>query len=384
MLKIALKMLIKDKAKYIGIILGLSFASFIITQQASIFIGIMSRTYGFISDTSQGDIWVMDPKVQYIDDLKPIKDTAVNVIRGIDGIEWAVPLYKGLVRARLSNGNFQNCILIGIDDATLIGGPPKMVQGKITDLKLIDAIIVNNIGAQDKLATKLPDGKKTPLQINDVLEINDHRYVVAGICSAAKTFQSQPIIYTTYSRATFSAPFERKLLSFILVKAKKNTDIIKLCKNIEKYSGYAAYTNEQFEKLTVNYYLRYTGIPLNFGVAVLLGFIIGAAIAGQTFYNFILDNQRYLAVFKAMGAKNNILIKMTLLQVAWVGFVGWAIGSGAASLFGFLMRHTDLSFKLPIELFVFTIGSIVFICLIATILSLKKVMTVEPAIVFKS
>ncbi|MFA6119235.1 MAG: ABC transporter permease [Parachlamydiales bacterium] len=384
MLKIAIKMLIKDKAKYIGIILGLTFASFIITQQAAIFVGIMSRTYGFISDTSQGDIWVMDPKVQFIDDIKPLKDTVVNVIKGIDGVQWAVPLYKGLIKARLSNGNFQNCILIGIDDATLIGGPPIILQGTIQDLKLIDAIIVNKVGAEDKLAQKLPNGKKIPLKIFDVLELNDNRSQVVGICDVQRTFQSQPLIYTTYSKATSFAPFERKMLSFVLVKAKNGSNIKKVCQNIQKYTNYSAYTNEEFKKLTVDYYLKYTGIPLNFGIAVLLGFVIGAAIAGQTFYNFILDNQRYLAVFKAMGAQNNVLIKMTLLQVTWVGFIGWALGAGFASFFGFLMKNTDLSFKLPWELFLFTIGSIFFICLVATLLSLRKVMRVEPAIVFKT
>lgn len=382
MLKTALKMLIKDKGKYIGIILGLCFASFIITQQAGIFVGIMSRTYGFIADTAQGDIWVMDPKVQFIDDIKPLKDTDLYKVKGIENVAWATPLYKGILKARLPNGNFQNCIVVGIDDATLIGGPANMIKGNVQDLKLIDAIIVNKVGSEDKLAIETKYGKK-PLKIKDVIEINDKRAQVVGICKAQRTFQSQPLIYTTYSRALSFAPYERKLLSFILVKAKKGANIQNLCYQINKNTNLSAYTQDQFENLTIDYYIKYTGIPLNFGIAVILGIIIGAAIAGQTFYNFILDNMRYLAVFKAMGAQNDILIKMTLLQVMWVGFLGWALGTGAAAFFGFLLRHTDLSFKLPWQLYIFTIGSIFLICLIATILSLRKVIKVDPAIVFK-
>ena len=86
MLEYALKMLIGDKAKYIGIILGLSFASFIISQQMGIFIGLMTRTYGFVTDTSQPNIWVMDPKVLYIDDIKPLRDTEVYRIQSIEGV----------------------------------------------------------------------------------------------------------------------------------------------------------------------------------------------------------------------------------------------------------------------------------------------------------
>ena len=95
MLLLALKILIGDKAKFIGIVLGLSFASFIIVQQASIFIGLMTRTYGFITDTSQPDVWVMDNKVKFIDDIKPLRDTQLLLVRGIEGVKWASPFYKG-------------------------------------------------------------------------------------------------------------------------------------------------------------------------------------------------------------------------------------------------------------------------------------------------
>src|SRR5271170_7523119 len=101
---VALKMLVGDRAKYLGILMGLTFASLLITQQASIFVGLMTRTYGSITDLAGPDIWVMDPKVQFIDDIKPLQDTQLYRVRGVSGVQWAVPLYKGLLKARLENG----------------------------------------------------------------------------------------------------------------------------------------------------------------------------------------------------------------------------------------------------------------------------------------
>src|SRR5262245_47299114 len=124
MLRIALKMLIGDKIKYIGIVIGLSFASFIISQQAAILVGIVDRTFGFITDVTQPNIWVMDPTSQYIDDIKPMKDTDLYRVRSVEGVSWAVPLYRGLIQARLRSGIFQTCVMVGIDDSTLIGMPP--------------------------------------------------------------------------------------------------------------------------------------------------------------------------------------------------------------------------------------------------------------------
>ena len=130
---IALKMLMGDKGKYMGIILGISFAALIMTQQPGVFLGIMSRAYSFVSDISLPDIWVMDARVKYIDDVTPLPSARLYQVASIKGIEWAVPLYKGSIQARLANGTFQTCNVIGIDDATLIGGPGKMLEGRLED-----------------------------------------------------------------------------------------------------------------------------------------------------------------------------------------------------------------------------------------------------------
>jgi putative ABC transport system permease protein len=383
---IALKMLVGDRGKYLGIIMGLTFASLLITQQSSIFTGLMTRTYGTITDLSQPDIWVMDPKVLFIDDIKPLQDTELFRIRGVEGVEWAVPLYKGLLKARLEDGNFQICNIFGLDDATLIGGPPQMIQGSLSDLRRQDAIIVNDVGAKTRLARRPKEkgGKSIPLQIGDTLEINDRRAVVVGICKVSRTFQSQPVIYTTYTRATTFAPRERKLLSFVLVKAGQGEELKALCDRIKQTTGLAAYTAQEFKDVTYNYYMKYTGIPINFGIAVALGFLIGTAIAGQTFYNFTLENLRYFGTLKAMGATNGILLRMILLQALMVGALGYGLGVGGASLFGYLFRGTELSFRLTQDLLYVSAGAIIIIIIFSALISIRKVMRLEPAIVFKA
>lgn len=380
---VALKMLIGNRAKYLGIIVGLTFASLLITQQSAIFVGLMTRTFGFLTDTALPDIWVMDPKVQYIDDIKPLKETESIRVRSVEGVAWAVPMYKGLLKARLSNGTFQTCNVIGLDDETLIGGPPRMLQGNLSDLRRSDAIVVNDIGAAGKLAKVLPDGKRIPLRIGDTMELNDHRAVVVGICKVQRTFQSQPVIYTTYSRATIFAPRERKLLSFVAAKAKPGQDLQTLCQRIRRVTGLAAYTKDEFKALTIRYYMKYTGIPINFGMTVVLGFIVGIAIAGQTFFNFTLDNLRYFGTLKAMGATDRMLLQMILLQAAMVGSIGYGLGVGIATALGTLSGHTELSFQLPWQLLLISAFAVMLICAASAVLSIRKVIRLEPAIVFQ-
>src|SRR5205814_7238381 len=141
-----------------------------------------TRTFGAVTDLSLPDIWVMDKKVQFIDDIKPLQDTTLFRVRGISGVAWAVPLYKGLLKARLDNGNFQTCNVLGLDDATLIGGPPTMVEGRLADLRRSEAVIIDDVGPGGELGRIRADRQATtPLKVGDTLELNDHRAVVAGI-----------------------------------------------------------------------------------------------------------------------------------------------------------------------------------------------------------
>ena len=119
-------MLTGNRGKYLGIILGIAFASLLIAQQASIFCGLMLQTSGQIRDIDAhgADIWVMDRNVQFSDDIKPLSENDLYRVRGVPGVSWAVRLYKGLTRSRLADGNFQQTILLGLDDATLVGARP--------------------------------------------------------------------------------------------------------------------------------------------------------------------------------------------------------------------------------------------------------------------
>jgi putative ABC transport system permease protein len=384
--RIALRMLMGDRAKYIGIIFGITFASLLITQQMSVFTGIMYRTFATITDIAQPQLWVMDPKVAYIDDIKPLQSTQLFRVRSVEGVEWAVPFYKGLLRARLANGTFQSVSVLGIDDATLLGGPAVMVEGRLEDLRRTDGVIVDEVAARTRLAkpSSAPNMPPEPLRIGDTLEINDRRATVVGLCRTTRSFQSQPVIYTTFTRATSFAPRERKLLSFVLVGVAPGHDEAAVAERIEQRTGLQAVRREEFMWKTVMYFIKFTGIPINIGTAVLLGFIVGTAIAGMTFFNFTQDNLKQFGALKAMGASNWVLLRMTILQSMTVGTIGYGLGVGAASLFGYLARNSELAFRMPWQVLLISAGAVLVICVLSAVFSIIKVMRLEPAIVFKA
>ncbi len=377
MLWIAWKMLIGNRAKYLGIVFGVAFAALLIAQQSSIFCGLMALTVSQILDVEGAGVWVMDPKVKYVDDVKPMADTHLYRVRGVSGVEWAVRFYKGIARARLESGSYEQVILLGLDDATFIGAPLNMIEGSIDDLRAPDAVIMDVVGYR-----KL--WPEEPFKRGRIIEMNDRRAVIVGLARARKTFQSFPVVYTRYSQAVRFAPPERKVLSFVLAEPAPGVAAAELAERIRSQTGLQALSRDAFLDKTIRYYLLNTGIPINFGITVGLGFLVGTAIAGQTFYLFIVENLRQFGALKAMGTGNGTILLMVLAQALHVGLVGLGVGVGLAALFGWGTRSfSKLSFYMPWQVLVITAVAVFLIVLLASLLSIRRVFIVDPAIVFR-
>lgn len=375
---IALKMLTGDRAKFLGIIFGVMFAALLMSHQVSIFISILIRTTSQIQDVLEPDIWVMDPKVRYVEEVAARPDMDLYRVRSVPGVEWAVRFYKSLLKARLSDGNFRQVIIMGIDDSTLVGAPRTMVLGSLADLRRPDAIVIDDAG----YGYLWPD---QPFELGKVIEMNDHRAVLVGICKAGGPFQTLPVVYARYSQALQFSPKERNMLSFVLVKTSDEVSQEELKTRIHDQTGLLALSQQEFAWKTVQFYLKYTGIPINFGITVLLGFIVGVAIAGQTFYLFTVENLKQFGALKAMGVSNLRLVGMILTQAFVVGVLGYGIGIGLTALFFEMTNHLPhlAGFCLRWQVMLATAGAVVVVVILSSLLSIRKVLVLEPATVFR-
>ena len=377
MLQIALKMLFRDRAKYAMLVCGLAFCSLLMCQQSSVFCGIMMWTTSTVRNIG-APVWVVDAKVEQANEIIPMRQIEVDRVRGAAGVAWAVPLYIGIEQARLTDGSFQNIQLVGLDTGTLTGRPMNMKEGRIEDLRLPNAVVV------DQVAVEKFRRKGIKIQLGTTFEINDKEAHVVGICHVARSFLGQPYVYTTYDRAREFAKPARKQLGYVLAGPLAGVTPNELATRINELSGVRAVVKDDFFWATIRWYIKNTGIPISFGTVVILGVIVGIAIAGQTFYLFVHDNLRFLAAFKAMGAKNSTLAGMVLLQAFSVGFIGYGIGVGLASWFGnTVLAKEQPPFFMPWQVPVFVAGVIIFICGFSALIGLTKVMRLEPAVVFR-
>ncbi|MBX9657029.1 MAG: ABC transporter permease [Nitrospiraceae bacterium] len=373
---VALKMLFGDRAKYLMLLCGLTFAVMLIVQQGSIFWGLMIWSQSSVSNLNV-PIWVTDPGIAQVDEVKPIADTAVDRVRSVPGVEWAVPLYKGLLRARLSNGDYHQITLTGLESSTLIGRPAEVLEGRFEDVLQPDAVVL------DQWAVERMGGPNV-IKIGTVFELNDKLARVVAIAKTQKSFTNIPVVYTTYERAIRYVPRERRTLSYVLAKAKDGVSPAEVTKRIHEQTGLGAFTAEDFGWKTIGWVLKNTGIGINFGTTILLGFIVGMAIAGQTFYLFTVENLRQFGALKAMGASTFTLARMILLQAFTVGLTGYGVGIGLATVFGFFTaRSGGLPFIETWQLLLLVLVALLAICTFSALISIVKLARIEPAIVFR-
>lgn len=379
MLPIALKMLFGDPMKLIGLVFGIAFSTLLMSQQGGFFIGLISRAANVIADAREATIWVMDPQTETVEGPTNMRATELLRVRGVEGVLWAVPLVRASGTIRTAEGRSTAASFVGVDDASLVGMTGRFIAGAPEDLRSPDAIAIDQLGF-----ARLWPGE--PLETGKVLEVNDRRAVIAAITDAAPGFAAPVVVYARLSQALVYVPGGRNTLSFVLVRNVPESDATTVARRISETTGLRALTSKAFERATVDYVLANTGIAFSFGVVIALGAIVGILVCGLTFTLFVNDNIRQFAVLKAIGVSNGRILGMVASQAIVVAFIGYSIGIWLSSAFfdGVNRPLSDLKgFWLPWQVAALSAAAVLAIVLLATVVSLRRVFALDPAITFR-
>ena len=378
MLWIAIRMLTGDKQKFYGLLFGIAFSTLLITQQLTIFVNLIERGASGVYNVPTADVWVMDPVSRTTDVNYAMPSTALDRVRAVPGVEWAVPHLRAAASVRTQSGDLEGVSIIGVDDATLIGLPRRLIEGDRNVLSQPDTVIIDDVGITNMFANgEDPIGQR--------LELNDQRAVIRAVADSIPSFTSQVVLYTNYSQALNYVPGTRNRLSFVLAGANDDISAEALAARIEEQTGLRARTRDEFARDGIDFIIENTGIPLNFGITVALGFIVGVAIVGLTFSLFIRDNIKQFGALKAIGVTNKAIRKMVAAQAALVGLIGY--GFGVLGTVGFIHAFSGVptfkGFYIPLQIPLLSLMAVTIILALTGWIALRNVLKTEPAAVFR-
>ncbi len=173
----------------------------------------------------------------------------------------------------------------------------------------------------------------------------------------------------------------------MLVQTTPGADPAAVARRIVEQTGLQAAPSAVLQRKTIGYVLANTGIAPSFGVVIVLGAVVGVLVAGLTFTLFVNDNLRQFAVLKAIGVSGWRILGMVITQALVVAFLGYAFGLWIASAFFDAVDQpfSDLKgFWLPWQVAALVALAIIAIVLIASIGAIRRVLTLDPATVFRA
>jgi len=372
--RIGYKLLVNDRGKFAALIVGITFAVFLMIMMTSMFSGILRRSAATVTNVG-ATLWVMDPAVNNVLSTIPLPSCILDAVRSIEGVKYAVPLYSGAALIKRGDGVYQAASVIGLDDSSLFGRP-ELEQGNIEDIYAENGFIVVHDAEFRKL------GNPT---IGSEFELNDHRGVVVGIAKVATSgLFGIPTLYTTYNRAIQYIPNARFTTSYILIEPK-STSVVPHIQAVVKQLGYDALTRDEFIQRISRFYMYQTGLGTNVLLMAVISFVVGLSISGQTFYTFILENLERFGALKAIGARGSQLIAMILFQASFAALMGYGLGIGLSTL---LIHIAQL--RLPSYAAMTTysnLGSafvmVLIIAAVSSYVGIRKVLRIEPFDIFR-
>ena len=372
--KLAYKLLVNDTAKFTALLLGITFAVYLMMFVTSMFSGVMKRATSTVINVG-APLWVMDPAVETVSNSVGMPAYVLDAVRSMRGVKYAVPLYVGGALVKLTDGNYQSVTVLGLDDTSLYGRPD-LIEGKIEDIYAENGFVV----VHDAEFSKLENPR-----IGSQFELNDNRGVIVGIAKVITSgLYGIPTLYTTYERAIQYIPNPRFTISYVLVEPKSPSDIPRIKQQVEAL-GYRARTKEEFMKNTQDFFIYKTGGGINIMIMTAISFLVGLSISGQTFYTFILENLERFGALKAIGAKSRDLVRMILFEATLTAFTGYGMGVGGCVLLIWVAKLRLPSYAAMVTFgnLMVSLAMVVVIAAVSSYAAIRRVLRIDPFEIFR-
>jgi putative ABC transport system permease protein len=376
MWNLARKLLLHDRLRFAVAIAGVSVSVMLVLVQVGLYFGFMNTASSLI-DASHADLWVGKKGNESFEFATPFDERAFYKVASVAGVARAERVVMNFAQFKLADGGDIGVQIVGIDAApgrrTLLA-PWNVVAGDPGRLAEPGAIVLDR--------TEYP--KLRIDRVGHVAEISGVRAEVVGLTSGIRSFTTSPIIFTDLRTARSYLPqLGTEAVTYVLVEVAPGARVAEVQARINALPHLAAYSTAEMSTRTRSYWSTRTGVGAGFFTTAVLGVIVGFVVVGQILYSGTLQYIREYGTLKAMGARNSAVIQVILSQAMISAALGFAVGAPLAMAMRAAMKAANLTVALSPALYAVTAVITAAMCAFAALLSIVKVLRLDPASVFK-
>jgi putative ABC transport system permease protein len=373
---LARKLLLHDRLRFAVAIAGVSVSVMLVLVQVGLYFGFMN-TASAIIDASHADLWVGKKGNESFEFATPFDERAFYKVASVPGVERTERVLMNFAQFKLADGGDLGVQIVGVETtpgyAPLLG-PWNLVAGDRNRLREAGAIVVDR-----------SEYKKLGIdKVDHVTEVNSVRAHVVALTQGIRSFTTSPIVFTDIRTArSFMPQLGTSAVTYVLVKVAPGESVDAVKARINALPHLAAYTTPQISQRTRTYWSTRTGVGAGFFTTAVLGVIVGFVVVGQILYSGTLQYIREYGTLKAMGARNSMVVRVILSQAMISAAIGFVVGGVLAVGMQAAMAKANLSVALFPGLYAVTLVVTIAMCSFAALLSIVKVLRLDPASVFK-
>lgn len=371
MILIAWKNLFHDRVRLIVTLTGIVFALVLISVQFGMFLGFLDTSANIIENNA-ADLWISAPGIPHVNGGSPILEKKRWQALQVPGVASVTGYTVFFLNWKLPNGAFETCQIVGFDLDSGLGAPWNVVEGQVESLRAEDTVFIDVL-YKKKLGVE---------RIGDTLELNGKRVRVAGFTKGIRSFTTAPYVFTSFKNAQTYIRLRPDETIFFLVKAAGDIHAIQQGLR-EAIPGVEIFTKQEMLDRTRSYWVFGTGAGTTTLMGAVLGLLVGIVVVAQTIYAATIDHLKEFGTLKAMGATNGMIYRVILAQAGLAAVMGYGIGISIALAVVNATKETDLLIKLPPQIAVGVFGMTLLMCMSASLLSIRKATTIDPAMVFR-
>lgn len=373
MTRLAWKNLLHDKVRLAVTLTGIVFALVLLSIQFGIFLGFLDTSANIVAH-NQADLWLAAPGIPHVNGGSPFPEKRRLKALAIPGVVQATNYSVGFVNWKLPAGSQESVQIVGFDLDSGLGAPWNIVAGSVADLRGEDTILIDDL-YKEKLGVS---------KIGETVEIFGRRARIVGFTHGIRSFTTSPYIFTNFKNAQNYMRLEADETVFVLVKAAPGADLVAIRQALAReIPSVDVFSNQEMLEKTRTYWVFGTGAGGTTLMGAVLGLLVGTVVVAQTIYSATIDHIREFGTLKAMGATNSTIYRVILIQATLAAVMGYSIGISIALLIsqGSLDGAVPILLPLPVAGGIFALT--VVMCAAASLLSIRKATTIDPAMVFR-